>query len=499
MSIWKNEKNELTFKKLDSDITVDVCVIGGGITGISTCYYLNKENVDFCLLEKDTLLSKTSSKSTAKITFAHNVFYRYLIDSYGINFAKGYYLSNNEAVNEIIKIIENEKIDCDIKIQDNYIYTTKEDKVSLLKDEVSAMNMLGINANYQNNIPLPINNIIGAIKIPNQACFNPVKYCYGLINTFSNLNNIYDNTGVTNISKDGNNYIVTTGNNCKVTCKYVVMATRYPIKDIPGFHFLKMYQDTSYIIAVKTKEKIFDGMYISCDNPTISFRNAKYNNEDILLIGGNTNKTGENINLKDRYDILIQTANSIFKNYTILDKWDTEDCVSLDKIPYIGDFSCMYNNMFIATGFKKWGITTSNVAANIIVDKIIGKNNNFEKIYNSTRFKPIKNRKELYNMLKQTTNSMIINKLKIKSEDLKDFPNDSAKVTKINGKLVGIYKDENSNFNAISPICTHLGCLLKFNDLDKTWDCPCHGSRFNIDGKNIYNPAFKKLPKIDLN
>lgn len=501
MSIWNKDnfnRDNSKFEKLDKNITTDVCVIGGGITGISTCYYLNNENVDFCLIEKDSLLCKTSSHSTAKITFHHDIIYRYLIDSYGLDFAKGYYLSNNEAVNNIINIIKKENIDCDLKIQDNYIYTTKQEKVSALKDEVSALNKLGANCEYLNTIPLPLNNIVSGLKVSNQASFNPVKYAYGLVNTFYKKNNIYENTTIVNISSTNNGYIVSTDEGFKINCKYIVMATKYPIKDIPGFHFLKMYQETSYIIAIKTKEKIFEDMFISCDRPALSFRNAKFNNEDVLLVGGNSHKTGENISLTDRYNILIDTAKSIYPDLKIIDKWNTEDCISLDKIPYIGSFSSLMENVFISTGFKKWGISTSNVASNIICDKIVGRKNNYEKIYNSTRFRPIKNRKEVYNMLKQTANSMVINKFKIKKDKLSSIESNTGKIIKINEKLVGIYKDNDSKIYAVSPICTHLGCLLKFNDLDKTWDCPCHGSRFDYNGNNLYNPAYKSLDKIDI-
>lgn len=500
MSIWKKEKDSaFSFEKLNKDICTDVCVIGGGITGISTGYYLNKNNIDFCLVEKDTLLSKTSGSSTSKITFIHNVIYRYLIDSYGIDFAKGYYLSNNEAVNEIKNIIETQNIDCDFKIQDNYIFTTEKNNVSILKDEVVALNKLGVNCEYLNTTPLPLSNIVGGIKVQNQASFNPVKYSYGLLNTYSNKNNIYENTTVIDISKNlDNTYTVLTDTNYKITCKYVIMATRYPIKDIPGFYFLKMYQETSYLIAIKTKQQLFEGMYISCDTPSLSFRSAKFNNEDVLLIGSNTHKTGENISLNDRYNLLIDTAKSIFPDCEIIDKWNTQDCISLDKIPYIGTFSEFMENVYVATGFKKWGISTSNLASRIICDKIINKNNVYENIYDSTRFKAIKNRKELYNMFKQTANSMIINKFKIKEESIESIEKNSGKIIKLDGKLVGVYKDENSNIHAVSPICTHLGCLLKFNDLDKTWDCPCHGSRFDHNGKNLYGPACKDLKLINL-
>lgn len=515
MSIWNkdnNFSNKFNFDTLTKDITTDVCVIGGGLTGISTCYLLNNENIDFCLVEKDKIMSKTSSHSTAKITFQHNLIYRYLIDSYGFDFAKGYYLSNKEGLENIIHIIEKEKINCDLKREDNYIYTTNKENITKLKDEASALNMLGINCEILDTVPLPLPNIVCALKVSNQASFNPVKYTYGLINTFYNKNsksiqklNIFENTCVIGIkkAKTKDKYIVITEKGNKIYCNHVVMATKYPIKDIPGFHFLKMYQETSYIVAISTNKEIFEGMYISCDMPSLSFRKAKYKNKDVLLIGGNSHKTGDNLSLKDSYTSLINCAKSIYPDLTVIDKWNTEDTISLDKIPYIGKFSCFMKNLYIATGFKKWGITTSNVSSKIITDMITKKNNPYIKIYNSTRFKPIKNRKELFNMVKQASSSMLINKFKIKHNDnnidvINTLKNDCGKIIKINGNLIGIYKDKNSKIYAVSPICSHLGCLLHFNDLDKTWDCPCHGSRFDFNGKNLYNPASKNLEVIDI-
>ena len=181
-------------------------------------------------------------------------------------------------------------------------------------------------------------------------------------------------------------------------------------------------------------------------------------------------------------------------NHEILYKWNTRDCISIDKIPYIGEYSTTMPNVFVGTGFKKWGMTSSNVAANIIVDKICDKKNKYEYLFKSSRLKPIKNRDELKNMIIQA-----INKLKDANLSFDEIKENSGSIIEINNEKVGIYKDPNGKIYAVKPICTHLGCLLSWNDVDKTWDCPCHGSRFDYRGKNIYDPAFRDLDFYDLN
>ena len=186
----------------------------------------------------------------------------------------------------------------------------------------------------------------------------------------------------------------------------------------------------------------------------------------------------------------------MYPDCKVLFKWNTRDCISLDKIPYIGEFSSFMRNVYVGTGFKKWGMTTSNVAANIVADKIIGKNNKYEEIFTASRVKPIKNRWEVENMLKETVNSIALNKFKIESYSIEQIENDNAAIIKLNGQNVGVYKDVYGKVYAVKPNCSHLGCLLSWNNMDKTWDCPCHGSRFNYKGENIYEPAIKNLEKI---
>lgn len=183
----------------------------------------------------------------------------------------------------------------------------------------------------------------------------------------------------------------------------------------------------------------------------------------------------------------------MYPDCKVLFKWNTRDCISLDKIPYIGEFSNLMKNMYVGTGFKKWGITLSNVAANIVTDKITGNENEFEDIFTATRMKPIKNRWEVENMLKETVNSIVLNKFKIDPWSVDMIENDNGAIIKIGDDNIGIYKDAEGKVYAVKPNCSHLGCLLTWNNFDKTWDCPCHGSRFDYMGRNIYEPAIKDL------
>lgn len=334
----------------------------------------------------------------------------------------------------------------------------------------------------------------------NQAQFNPRKYVLSLLDICKkNGTNIYENSKIFDIKYSDNIYSIFTKDNV-INSKYVVVASHYPIINFPGLYFLKMYQSKSYLIAVDTKSDLFDGMYISSYEPVTSFRTALYNGKRLLLVGGAEHKTGDNsVPIEDCYNNLINYTKSIYPNSEVKYKWSTEDCISLDKIPYIGEYSKLLPNMYVATGFKKWGLSTSNVAAKIISDKILGNNNDYSDIYSSTRLEPFKNAKEFGNILKQTSYSLFINKFTSPTEIYENLSTESGGVVDYKNKKLGIYKRADGKIFAIEPFCTHLGCELTWNNLDKTWDCPCHGSRFDYTGKVITEPAIKNLKVIDIN
>jgi len=482
---------------LDKNSTTDVCIVGGGITGLSCAYYLNKHGFNVTVLEKDLLAQKATGNTTAKITSQHGLFYQYLNNSFSKEFAKNYLMANEQAIKNIENIIYSENINCDFEKQNSYVFTQSEDEVSKIKNETSLLNSLGFPAEYITNISLPIRNILCAIKFPNQAQFHPRKYLAGLCNCLVNRGvKIYENTKVYDIKKGTNSYITYTKDHT-VESKYVILASHYPIINIPGFYFLKMYQESSYLIGVETNKKLFDGMYITSESPTLSFRTTNYGNKRLLIVGGSNHKVGANIDLSNSYNFLEIKAKHLYPDCKVVYRWSTQDCISLDKIPYIGEFSNLMPNMYVATGFKKWGMTSSNVAANIITDKILGKNNPHEHVFLSTRFHPIKNNKELGNIVKEVTYSLAINKLKVPKDTLDSIQKDDAKIIEINNKKIGVYRDSNDNFHMIEPVCSHLGCELSWNNLDKSWDCPCHGSKFDYYGHSLYDPSIKDIKLIN--
>lgn len=237
-------------------------------------------------------------------------------------------------------------------------------------------------------------------------------------------------------------------------------------------------------------------MYINLSSPIFSLRTATFKNKNILLIANGNSKTGHNNTNENPYNTLENFAKKYYPNCNILYKWSSEDCVSLDKLPYIGTYSSLLPNVYVATGFKKWGMTLSNIAANIIVDTICRKENPYSYLFNSKRFDLLKNIDEVKNMFIDSSNSLLFDKLKNNELSIESIPENSGGIIKIKDKKVGIYKDKNKIY-AINPICTHLGCLLSWNDLDKTWDCPCHGSRYNFKGESLYDPAFKNLESLN--
>ncbi|MFR5951161.1 MAG: FAD-dependent oxidoreductase [Clostridia bacterium] len=557
-SFWLDSiENKNKFNKLEKDISTDVCIVGAGIFGLTCGYYLTKQGYNVVLLEKEKdIASKTTGHTTAKITSQHNLIYKYLIDSLGESMAKKYLYANQDAIENIYQIINDENIDCDFVRQDSYVYTNNLDELEKIKLENKAVNSLGFKSEFVTSTPLPF-NVLGALRFPNQAEFNPIKYAYGLakcitsngssaidglvnagsvgsvsvgdgivenspggasLNLAKGTGEIYTDTLVQNIKKENDEFITS----CKdyvVRSKYVILASHYPFIDRLGYYFLKMYQSTSYVIAVDIGDKTFDGMYINSKQPTFSYRFANFSGscgKRLLLVGGADHKTGSKIDLSNAYSILEYEVRKYYPDCKVLYKWNTEDCITLDKIPYIGEFSHFMPNMYIGTGFNKWGMTSSNVAGNIIVDKILGRENEYENVFKATRLHPIKNNVELGNMIKETTNSFVINKFKVPDADLdviednsvmsgskkagnfEEIKNDSGHVLKYNGQTIGIYKDNDGKIFAVNPICTHLGCLLSWNNLDKTWDCPCHGSRFDYKGHQLYNPAIRDLDVIDL-
>lgn len=503
-SLWVAKSKTTNYPTLNKGEIADVCIVGGGIVGAVTAYLLAKakKEMKIVVLEKDKLCMGVTANSTAKLTSQHGLFYKYLENEFGLNFAKKYLESNEEGIKLAEQIIKDENIDCDLEKKDAYTFATNSSELQKVKDEVETVNKLGFNAQFVEKVDIPVKKVLGAIKFPNQAQFNSRKYTIELFERVAKLGvKIFENSKVEKIEHNVDLYSVSS-NGFNVLAKNVVIASHYPIKNFPGMYFAKMYQDKSYAIAVDVNDgnnkNIIDGMYIQSCNPVISFRTAKYENKDLLVVAGAGHKTGESEgNIEESYINLENYIKEYYPNAKVKYKWSTEDCITLDKVPYIGEFSTLLPNIYVATGFKKWGMSTSHVAAKLISDLILGNQNEYAEIYKATRVNPVKNIKELGNIVKESVYSLAINKVKNIDSSVSDIELGNGGIVEIDGEKIGIYKREDGKIFAVKPFCKHLGCLIAWNNLEKTWDCPCHGSRYDYMGNIISEPTVKGLDVIE--
>ena len=474
-SVWSDSCKFEKRKVLDKDIKTDVLVIGAGIAGILTAYMLRENGKEVVLIDKDEVCSGNTKNTTAKITSQHDLIYDKLISEFGLDMAKQYAKANELAIEKYEEIITERKIDCEFERHSAYVYSLNE--VDKIKKEVEAAKKLGICAEFVQNTNLPF-EVKGAVKFNNQAQFNPLKF----LNHISKDLLIYEHTRALEIKE---NLVITNRGN--ITANNIVVATHYPIMNTPGYYFMRMHQERSYVIALENADNI-EGMYIDVEKNGCSFRNYK----DLLLLGAIDQRTGEN-EKGGCYDKLRKIAKDLYPNSKEKYHWSAQDCMTIDNIPYIGKYSDETENIYVATGFNKWGMTSSMVAAIIISDMILGKYNDFSEIFSPKRFDLSLSISNMAKDITETTKNFIAQKIYIPSSKIEHIKNGHAGIVEYNGEKVGVYKNNEGKEFIVTTKCPHLGCQLSWNADELSWDCPCHGSRFDYKGKLIDSPATKDL------
>ncbi len=479
------------------DKRYDILIIGGGLTGLTAAYLLKDTGYKIGIIEGSTIGYGTTGFTTAKITVQHDIIYDYLIDSFGLDKAKQYLKANEEGIRLIKDIINTNNIDCDFTKQTAYVYAAREDEKESIKKEYEAYKKLEIDGFYTENTKLPIKTF-GAIGIKNQGQFNPLKYLYSLLNILLKNSSIeiYEHVRALSIEPHSTDHIVKTEHG-DIYAKKVVVASHYPFDNDFGLFFLRLYQEKSYAMAVKTASESFDGMYINVNDPIYSMRYQYSDKEDILILGGGNHRVAVKEDEEDSYKELEDFLKENFKDYVIKAKWSTQDCMTYDKIPYIGNISNNVENIYVATGFNKWGMSSSAASAIIIRNKILDIDDDFSEIFDPSRITPILSTKEFLPTGAVIASGFIKRIIPI-SDELFDVNRGEGKIVNYNGRKVGVYKDESGDYFCINPVCTHMKCAVSFNGAEKTWDCQCHGSRFDVNGKILEGPAVYPLHKIKI-
>lgn len=472
-SVWSKSVDMPVFDKLDEDISTDTVIIGGGIAGLLVAYKLKEKGVDSVVLEADRICSGQTANTTAKITCQHGLIYNRLIDAFGLGKAEQYARANSAAVDEYERIIKKEKIECSFKRVPSYLYTSCDEKA--INKEFEAAKRLGIQAKIFDGSPLPL-EIKKSLCFENQAQFNPLKFVLGIIGELK----IYEQTKVVSAEKG-----TVKANGKTVRAKYIVVATHYPFINFPGYYFLRLHQARSYAIAFENCREI-DGMYYGIDPDTLSFR--EYGN--MIIAGGGSHITGEGKG--NEFKNIENKVKAMWSNASETARWSAQDCMPPDSVPYIGRYSKNTDNYYVATGFQKWGMTNSMVAAEIISDMICGKENENAEIFSPQRSLSAASAELCMHALR-SVNGLAVKKFKLPSKSSSQLRSGEGDIVRHEGKTVAAYRDENGKLHISNPNCSHLGCRLSFNSELKSWDCPCHGSRFDVDGRLIDNPALKNL------
>ena len=424
-SLWKDTSELTAFPELEETIQTDVLIIGGGIAGILCAWELKRRGIEYVLVEADRICSGVTAGTTAKITAQHGLLYEKLLRRFGTEGAREYYRANQNAVGWYRELCA--KIDCDFQNEDSFLYCCEDPEA--LDLEMDALERIGAKAEWLGSLPLPF-PVTGAIRFPEQGRFHPLKF----LGTISEELRIYEHTKV--ISFDGKRYLTAKGS---ITAQRTVVATHFPMWNKMGLFPLKLYQDRSYVLGLKNAGRI-PGMYLGMDAERLSFRME----DELLLLGGGSGRTGSK---GGGWEALERSARAYFPKADIRYRCAAQDCMSLDGMPYVGQYSPKHAGLYVVTGFNKWGMTGSMTAAMVLGDLLQGKENGLAELYAPSR-------RILRPQLGVNLASSVWNLLR-----------------------------------PAQPRCPHLGCALKWNSQEKSWDCPCHGSRFSGDGKLLDNPA----------
>ena len=472
-SVWSASCELQKREPLPLDRTADVVVIGAGMAGILTAYMLQECGADVTVIEGAEIASGMTKNTTAKITSQHQLIYDRLITQMGEELAGQYASANQCAVAQYRELIRQNGIACHYEELPAYVYSL--DETDKLQAEVKAANRLGIPAKFVQNTTLPYAaRVRGAVKFPRQAQFHPLEF----IKSIAAGLHIYEHTMAMGIE---DNTISTQYG--KIKAKNIVVATHFPFINAPGYYFARMHQERSYVVALENAAQL-DGMYIDADDQGYSFRNY----ENLLLLGGAGHRTGKN-EKGGSYNQLRQAAKEFYPDSVEKYFWSAQDCMPMDGVPYIGQYSASTPNLFVATGFQKWGMTSSMVAANLLTDLIMERKNEFAEVFSPQRFHLSASVESMLEDGTQAVAGLFKGAFKIPSAEIEDIEPGHAGVVEYKGDRVGVYKNEEGEAFFVSNKCAHLGCELTWNPDELTWDCPCHGSRFDYKGNLICNPA----------
>jgi glycine/D-amino acid oxidase-like deaminating enzyme/nitrite reductase/ring-hydroxylating ferredoxin subunit len=484
-----------SFPRLDEDVGADVAIVGGGIVGITTALLLKEHGADVVLLEADRLGYGVSGHTTAKVSSQHGMIYSRLRSRFGRDGARTYAEANEVALRWIAERIEGDAIQCDFRRRASYAYVTSPSARSSAEDEAQAASEAGLPASLVDTTPLPY-PVAAAVRFEDQAEFHVRKYLLALIDALAGPGGscrIFERSRAVEVDADEDCVVKTPGG--RVTAGQVVVATHYPFLD-RSLAFARVHPQRSYALLCRIAGVPPEGMFISAGSPTRSVRGVPLDGEELLLVGGEGHRTGTGGDTEERYRRLEAFAREHWEVRSIDYRWSAQDNVTIDGLPYVGPLMPRAQRLFMATGFAKWGMTGGTAAALLLCDLLLGRDNPWAGLLDPNR---LTLRASATRLVKENAVAGLrfvgdrITKRGWRSVD--DLEHGEADIVRLDGATVAAYRDDDGALHAVSPTCTHLGCRVNWNSAERSWDCPCHGSRFTPAGEVLQGPAVHRLER----
>jgi glycine/D-amino acid oxidase-like deaminating enzyme/nitrite reductase/ring-hydroxylating ferredoxin subunit len=494
-SVWiETGPIQPAFPQLDVDVEADVAVIGGGIVGITTALLLTEAGVRVALLEADRLVHGVTGNTTAKVTSQHGLIYDQLRSQFGLDGARTYGGANETALAWIAERVERDGIECDFRRRAAYAYATSSSERSQVESETEAAAAAGLPARMTDTVPLPF-EVDGAVRFDDQAEFHVRRYLLALVDALTAGGcRIFEGTRAVEVDSHKQPAVVKTPGG-RVVADQVVVATHYPFLD-RSLAFARVHPERSYAIVCRVDGTLPDGMLISAGSPTRSLRAVPVDGEELLLVGGEGHRTGTGGDTEERYQRLEAFAREYWDVRSVEYRWSAQDNTTVDHVPYVGRLSPREDRVFMATGFAKWGMTGGTAAALLLNDLLVGRENASASLFDPNRLTLRASAPRFVKENLQAGLRFIGDRVtkpgRRAAEDLRPGEGD---IVRLHDERVAAYRDEDGTLHAVSPTCTHLGCQVNFNAAERSWDCPCHGSRFAPDGSVLQGPAVHRLER----
>ncbi len=485
---------ESSFPVLSGDTTCDVCVIGGGIAGVIAAYQLDQAGFSVALVESHQTCGGVTGYTTAKVTSGHRLIYNQLFNDQSPRSAQAYADANQWGLEWIASTAESLAIDCDLERKDMLVFAENSEELEQVQKEFESAKNVGLPVTWAETAGLPFPTL-GALRFADQIQFHARKFVLALASKLvASRGRIFENTRALEVNEDRTSSQVITDKGT-VHAKFVVVASHYPIYD-PAFFIARLAPYRDYAVAAKINGPLPAEMSIGAGESSKSFRTQASPDGDLLIVSGEAHKAGQEPNTKQRYANLENYTRSIFDVESIPYRWSAQDNETPDAMPYIGRITSGSEGCFVITGFNAWGMSTAGFAGRIVADLITGKANEWSEVFDPNRFKGMESLKSVVSENVNAVKHLIGDKFSdVEKKEIGSLEPGQAAILKVDGEKVAAFRDSAGVLHSISPICTHIGCDIGWNSAEETWDCPCHGSRFDIDGRVLHGPAVKDLER----